>query len=83
MSEALSITDEEWRAVGYTPTARKYPLSRAAVAVLCFMNRLKLNQVPRTWHYAPNEAVQLQMENLARSSVAVVAIDFAGELEHG
>lgn len=73
MNPALSITDEQWRAVGYTPTAARWPLSEDATRILAFANGLRLDQVPVTWHYAPNEAVQRQSEALVESPINSLA----------
>lgn len=67
-----SITPEQWRQTGYTPAARRYPLSDEAVRILAWMNRLPFDKVPVTWHFAPNEAVQQQMEALTKSPIMAV-----------
>lgn len=72
----LDITDEEWRAAGYTPAACRYPLSTDAIRVLCYMNRIKLDQAPRAWHFAPNEALQRQLEALTSSPIMAFAREY-------
>jgi len=65
--DPASVTDEEFRAIGYTWAARKYPLTKEAVQILCWANGLRLDQVTPAWWFAPNEACQVRCENLVGS----------------
>ena len=62
----IEITEEKFRATGYTINALKYPLSDVGVASLCRFNGITPAQAPQTWRYAPNEYMRRWRENQGR-----------------
>ncbi len=58
-------TEEEFRQTGYTANAINFPMSDAALYKLCEFNGISLEQAPKTWRYAPNEAVRQFWEKKA------------------
>lgn len=59
------VTDAELRAAGFTATARNYPLSDSALALLASDNGIAAEQCPRAWRYAPNDYCRRQLERRA------------------
>jgi hypothetical protein len=62
------VTDEEFRACGYTGHARNFPLSDAAFLEKCRFNGADPLKVPRAWRFAPNEFMRKHWEDKATSS---------------
>lgn len=59
-------TEEDFRATGWTVDAVNYPISDAAFAYRCRFNNIDPALAPPTWHYAPNEWVQQDLETKAQ-----------------
>ncbi len=57
-------TDEEFRKAGFTAEAANYPLTTSAVRVLAEFNGVTPEQLPQTYHYAPNPGMQLWLDEL-------------------
>lgn len=62
------VTDAELRSAGFTPAARNYPLSDAALAVLAAFNGLRVDQCPKAWRYAPNAWCRDDLERRAKGA---------------
>ena len=59
------ITDEHFYKIGFTPIARKYPLSDKAVEWLARFNGIPIEKMPDGWFYAPNVFMQKELEEYA------------------
>jgi hypothetical protein len=51
-------TEDEFRAAGYTARAAEYPLSEEAFRRKCEFNKVKPENAPLAWRYAPNLYMQ-------------------------
>lgn len=59
-------TTEEFRAVGFTAAAAKYPLSEAGCAIVAEHNGVESEHMPHAFRYAPNPWMHAWIEELGR-----------------
>lgn len=67
LREPPAVTDEQFRAAGYSADARKYPLTPLAMQAKCAFNGVTMDQAPDAWWYAPNPIMQQYWEVAALS----------------
>lgn len=62
---APPTSDEQFRAAGYTASARNYPLSAAAARWVAEFNGIPFDKIPPAWCYAPNPYMLTMIEEAA------------------
>ena len=67
------ITDEEFRAVGFTGAARNFPRDELALVMLAAFNGVRPDQLTPAMRYFPNEATKRAWTNVAAAAEAFLA----------
>ncbi len=52
---ARTLTDDEFRATGFTGAARQYPRSLRGFRWICEFNGATTDNAPKTWRFASNK----------------------------
>ena len=75
-----AITNEELRAVGFTPEARHHPRDELSLVMLCAFNNIKPEQAPPAWWFFPHHDSAQAWDRVAKAARAYIEKE---NLSHG